>query len=157
MIKINKSQFVKLFENDITISKIGMIDMEVIENNTYYSLYYKFPLIEKLVLEIYKCIPGANIEKYEQGIMKTVNSIITNNKSFDIIPDYLIEKIKKYFDEDDNSPRNIVFHDFGTENKKVTVDFEEINYIIAVLLALLTHISKQYNLATLKKIEIIQN
>lgn len=155
MIKINNSSFIRLLENEITISKIGKIDMEVIRDESYYSLYYKFPLIERLVLEIYKSVPGTNIEKYEQGIMKTINSIIRNNHSFELIPDYLIEKINFYFNEKDDSPRNVVFHEFGTDNKKVAVNFNDINYIIANLLALLKHISIEYNLATLKKIDTL--
>ena len=154
--KIKRSQFIKLFENDTTISKVGIIDMTVIENESYYSLYYKFPLIERLILEIYKSIPGANIEKYEQGIMKTINSIISNNKAFNVMPDDLVKKIELYFYDDDFSPRNVVFHELGIEEKEVRVDFEEINYIIASLLTILTHVSSQYNLNTLKKIEKIK-
>ncbi len=156
MLKIKNSEFIKLFENEVTISKIGKIDMEVIVDTTYYSLYYKFPLIERLVLEIYRAVPGTNIEKYEQGTMKTINSIICNNSSFELIPDALLKKIDIYFSDRDDSPRNIVFHEFGLNEKKVTVDFEEINYIIANLLALLKHVLKEYNLTTLKKIEILK-
>ena len=130
MIRIRNSEFIKLFESQATISKIGNIDMEAIEDKTYYSLYYKFPLIERLILEIYKSVPGSNIEKYEQGIMKTINSIIYSNSSLELIPIGLIEKINIYFNESDDSPRNIVFHENGLNEKKVTVDFEEINYII---------------------------
>ena len=61
----------------------------------------------------------------------------------------------KPFNEKDDSPRNVVFHEFGTNNKKVAVDFNDINYIIANLLALLKHISIEYNLATLKKIDTL--
>ena len=87
MIKIKNSEFIKLFESDMTILKVGKIDMEVIYDESFYSLYYKFPLIERLVLEIYKLIPGTNIEMYEQGTMKTINSIINNTlPSFFAIP-----------------------------------------------------------------------
>ena len=155
MIKIKNSEFIRFFESETTISKIGKIDMEVIEDKSYYSLYYKFPLIERLVLEIYRSVPGTNIEKYEQGTMKTINSIIKSNSTLELIPQNIIEKINVYFNEKDDSPRNVVFHEWGENEKKVVVNFEEINYIISNLLALLNHMSKEYNLATLKKIETL--
>lgn len=155
MIKIKNSEFIRFFESETTISKIGKIDMEVIEDKSYYSLYYKFPLIERLVLEIYRSVPGTNIEKYEQGTMKTINSIIKSNTTLELIPQNIIEKINFYFNEKDDSPRNVVFHEWGENEKKVVVNFDEINYIISNLLALLNHMSKEYNLATLKKLETL--
>ena len=152
MIRIRNSEFIRLFESDISISKIGKIDMSVINDNSFYSLYYKFPLIERLVLEIYKSIPGTNIEMYEQGTMKTINSIIINNKEFDLILPDLNEMIDRYFYDSDDSPRNKIFHPRGTDTIEVKVDFEEINCIIARLLALLNHVSKAYSLVTLNKI-----
>ena len=155
MIKIKNSEFIRFFESETTISKIGKIDMQVIEDKSYYSLYYKFPLIERLVLEIYRSVPGTNIEKYEQGTMKTINSIIKSNSTLELIPQNIIEKINVYFNEKDDSPRNVVFHEWGENEKNVVVNFEEINYIISNLLALLNHMSKEYNLVTLKKIETL--
>lgn len=155
MIKIKNSEFIRFFESETTISKIGKIDMQVIEDKSYYSLYYKFPLIERLVLEIYRSVPGTNIEKYEQGTMKTINSIIKSNSTLELIPQNIIEKINVYFNEKDDSPRNVVFHELGENEKNVVVNFEEINYIISNLLALLNHIVKKYNLATSKKIKTL--
>lgn len=155
VIKINNSEFVRIFENEITISKIGKIDLETVESTTFDSLFYKFPLIERIVLEIYKCVPGTNVEMYDQGTMKTINSIIDNNNSFNIIPNSLIDKINIYFNEDDSSPRNKIFHIASEDDLTVSVSFEEINYIIAQLLGLLNHVSKQYTLENLKKIDKI--
>lgn len=155
MIKIKNSEFIRFFESETTISKIGKIDMQVIEDKSYYSLYYKFPLIKRLVLEIYRSVPGTNIEKYEQGTMKTINSIIKSNSTLELIPQNIIEKINVYFNEKDDSPRNVVFHEWGENEKNVVVNFEEINYIISNLLALFNHIVKKYNLATLKKIKTL--
>ena len=62
VISIKNSEFIKVFEDDVTIKKIGKIDLETIKDDSFYSLYYKFPLIERIILEIYKAIPGANIE-----------------------------------------------------------------------------------------------
>ena len=38
-----------------------------------------------MVLEIYKLVPGANIEQYEKRVMKTINSILKQNENLDII------------------------------------------------------------------------
>lgn len=155
MIRVKKSEFIKLFENDITISKIGKIDLDVINDNSIYSLYYKFPLIERLILEIYKAIPRSNIEIYEQGTMKTINSIINNNKNIAIIYPELKSMIDNYFSEEDTSPRNILFHTNGKSNISVTVNFEEINDIIARLLCLLKHTVEENGIINLPKIEEI--
>ena len=155
MIRIKKSEFIKVLEDDLTISKIGKIDLEAINDNTFYSLYYKFPLIERIILEIYKAIPGANIELYEQGTMKTINSIINNNPDIDILLPDLKNLISNYFSEDDNAPRNIIFHPSFDDTIQVTVNFEEINHIIASLLGLLKHVCIEYGIANLNKLEHI--
>lgn len=153
MIRIKKSEFIKLFENRNSIAKIGKIDMEIINDNSIYSLYYKFPLIERLILEIYKLIPRSNIEIYEQGTMKTINSIINNNKNISIIYPELKSMIDTYFSEEDDSPRNILFHPNGNKTISVTVNFEEINDIIARLLGLLNHVIEENGISNLPKIE----
>lgn len=155
MIRIKNSEFIKLFENDITISKVGKIDMNVINDNSIISLYYKFPLIERLILEIYKAIPRSNIEIYEQGTMKTINSIINSNKDILIIYPELKFMIDNYFSDDDSSPRNILFHPNVKNRISVTVNFEEINEIIARLLCLLKHVVEEYGIVDLPKINKI--
>lgn len=155
MIRIKNSEFIKVFEDDVTIKKIGKIDLEAIKDDSFYSLYYKFPLIERIILEIYKAIPGANIEMYEQGTMKTINSIINNNPDIDILLPNLKNLISNYFSEDDDAPRNIIFHPAFDDKIQVTVNFEEINYIIASLLGLLKHVCKEYGISNLNKIEHI--
>ena len=52
MIRIKNSEFIKGFEDDVTIKKVGKIDLEAIKDDSFYSLYYKFPLIERIILEI---------------------------------------------------------------------------------------------------------
>lgn len=155
MLEIKNSNFIKLFESEYTISKIGKIDMGVINDKSLYSLYYKFPLIERIILEIYKSIPQSNIEKYEQGTMKTINSIIDNNESIGIIYPELKELIDKYFNDSNNSPRNVLFHPNGNMNITITVNFEEINEIIARLLGLLNHVVDKNRISNLPKINKI--
>lgn len=155
MIKINKSEFIKMFENENTISRIGKIDMNVINDNSIYSLFYKFPLIERLILEIYKAIPRSNIEIYEQGTMKSINSIINSNLDISIIYPDLKDMIDIYFSDIDESPRNKLFHLKGNSTITVMADFEQINEIIAKLLALLNHVIKEYKISNLPKIKKI--
>lgn len=155
MIRIKNSEFIKSFENNITIKRIGKIDLEAIKDDSFYSLYYKFPLIERIILEIYKAIPETNIEMYEQGTMKTVNSIINNNPDIDILLPDLKQSISYYFSEDYNAPRNMIFHPAFEDTISVTVNFEEINYIIASLLGLLNHVCTQYGISSLNKLEHI--
>ena len=145
MIRIKNSEFIRIFENDKTISRIGKIDMNVINDNSIYSLYYKFPLIEKIILEIYRLIPRANIEQYEQGTMKKINIIYPELKKM----------IDNYFNESDDSPRNVLFHPRGNETISVTVNFEEINEIIAKLLGLLNHVIEEYKISSLPRIKKI--
>jgi hypothetical protein len=155
VIKIKSSEYVRVLENNITIDKIGKIDLDVIKDNSFYSLYYKFPLIERIILEIYKVIPGSNVEMYEQGKMKTINSIIDNNPDIDVLLPDIKEHISNYFSDNDNSPRNVIFHPSLNDTIQVTVDFEEINYIIAILLAILRNVCADYGLSNLCKIEHI--
>lgn len=155
MVKIKKSEFIKMFENENTISRIGKIDMNVINDNSIYSLFYKFPLIERLILEIYKAIPRSNIEMYEQGTMKSINSIINSNPDISIIYPDLKDMIYIYFSDSDESPRNKLFHPKGNFAITVMVNFEQINDIIAKLLALLNHVIKEYKISNLPKIKKI--
>ena len=155
MSKIKSIKFIKAFENDLTIKKLGKIDLDVINDNSIYSLFYKFPLIERMILEIYKAIPGANIEMYEQGVMKSINSIINNNPDIDILLPDIKNLISIYFSEDDNSPRNILFHPSVDDEINIKVSFEEINFIIANLLGLLSHVYKEFGISSLNKIEHI--
>lgn len=155
MIKIKKSEFIKIFENENTILRIGKIDMNVINDNSIYSLFYKFPLIERLILEIYKAIPRSNIEMYEQGTMKSINSIINSNSDISIIYPDLKDMIDVYFFDSDESPRNKLFHPKGNFTITVMVNFEQINEIIAKLLALLNHVIKEYKISNLPKIKKI--
>ena len=70
---------IKYFENDETKRVIGQIDVDILYEEKVECLYYIFPLIERMVLEIFKLVPESDVEYIEQGIMKTPISIIENN------------------------------------------------------------------------------
>ena len=139
MVRKEYIEKIKKEENLETQNIIGRIDLEVLKSEKPESLYYTLPLIERLVLEIYKLEPKADIEHYEQGIMRTICSCIDKNNRLGIIPEKVIVLIKKYFEDKDDRTlcvRNYLFHAMNIE-KKITVSFDEINYIIMELLIIL--------------------
>ena len=132
-IRITYIDLIKAIQSEETIKLIGEVDLKLLNSQTVESLYYSFPLIERLVLEIYKLIPDADIEQYNQGIMRPIVSIIDGN-SDNILPENIVKIIKKYFDDD--GARNQLFHNkVGVINIKVS--FDEINFAIMQLLSIL--------------------
>lgn len=132
---------IKYFENDETKSVIGQIDIDLLYEKKVECLYYIFPLIERMILEIFKLVPESDVEYIEQGIMKTPISIIENNDSYSVLPSYIIDIIKKYYKED--GPRNKLFH-MGKEEISLNVSFDELLYLIVNLLIILKNKLEKY-------------
>ena len=76
MYRIDYEMMIDALENDETIKLIGKIDTAAIRKNNIESLYYEFPLIERVVLEIYKLLPLSDVEFYQQGTMRTIMEMI---------------------------------------------------------------------------------
>lgn len=132
---------------------IGNIDLDCIDRMNVEDLMYIFPLIERLVVEIYKLVPGSIVEVNEQGIMKSASQILKDNKDNEnyIFPEDLRLLIFKYYD-DENSVRNKLFHvQEGPFN--ISYDKEELSYLIFYLLLILNGRIDLYNIDQLKKIE----
>ena len=104
-----------------------------------------------MVLEIYKLVPGANIEQYEKKVMKTINSILKQNENLYIIPIELSKTIQDYFKED--GLRNKLFHVNSKKQVIFQTNIDELNYIIMHLLSILKKIDKNYKIDDLKIIE----
>lgn len=153
MDKLLYADFIEIYEDTETIRLIGKIDTKFLKQNRIETLYYSFPLIERIVLEIYKLVPEADIEHYEQGIMRTVMAIINNNKQLEVLPRYTIEIIERYFGDD--GIRNKLFH-IRNENVTVKVNFREINYLIMKLLVILKKELANYISFDFNKIEYIK-
>ena len=153
--EINYIEIIKSLENDLTIELIGQIDIGTLENMDGDDLLYIFPLIERMIVEIYKLVPAAIIENNTQGIMKTITQIIKDNESNNvfIIQPELKELIFKYYN-DDNSLRNLLFH---AHDGVITIEYNkvEIYCIVASLLKILNMQIKQFDIKNLKKIEKI--
>lgn len=153
MDKLLYADFIEIYEDTETIRLIGKIDTKFLKQNRIETLYYSFPLIERIVLEIYKLVPEADIEHYEQGIMRTVMAMINNNKQLEVLPRYIIEIIERYFGDD--GIRNKLFH-IRNENVTVKVNFREINYLIMKLLVILKKELANYISFDFNKIEYIK-
>lgn len=152
MVKLSYADFVVAMENDQTIEVIGKIDKEIISSQKVESLYYIFPLIERIVLEIYKLIPDADVEHYEQGIMKTLLSIINSNNNIDIIPKNIIDILNKYYCDD--GLRNKVLH-AQNDIIDITVSFEELNFVLMQLLSILKKLLCEYSGDDFEDVELL--
>ena len=144
--------FIKYFVNDETKRVIGQIDVEILHEEKVECLYYIFPLIEKMILEIFKLVPESDVEYIEQGIMKTPISIIENNDSSKVLPSYIIDIIKKYYKED--GPRNKLLH-IGNAEITVNVSFNELLYLISNLLIILKNKLEEYTNFSFEDIKIL--
>ena len=152
MARFTYLDLIKAIEDEQTINIVGNIDTDFLSNKIVENLYYSFPLIERLILEIYKQIPDADVEQYEQGTSKTILSIINHNK-VDIIPEYIKNLIYKYYDGDD-SLRNQLFHP-KEDVVNINVSFDEINYIMMQLLSILKNLLKENDSYNFKEIEYL--
>ena len=130
--KITYLDLIKAIQNSNTIKLIGEIDINLLKSNKVESLNYSFPLIERMVLEIYKLVPESDVEHHEQGIMRTPISIIDNN--VETLPQNTINIIKRIYGDD--GIRNKLFH-VKSEVINIEVSFAEVNYLIMQLLSIL--------------------
>ena len=56
MIRIKNSEFIKVFEDDVTIKKIGKIDLEAIKDDSFYNTK-----INKTLLDEHSCWDSLDI------------------------------------------------------------------------------------------------
>ncbi len=134
---------------------IGIIDLQVLESRTIDSLYYIFPLIERLVIEILKYKPDSNIEFYKQGKYRTLNSILEVEENHKYFDSNLVNLIKKYYEED--GLRNRIMHYKGDNNNisLTTIDLLSTKVIVVKLLKLYNLTLKQYDSMELNEITLI--
>ncbi len=149
----NLIELIKENENQNTISAIGKIDFKSLEKMDINDLLYIFPLIERMVIEVYKLIPGAIVEVNSQGTIKTITQIIKDNEAIGIKK--ISEEVRKivfFYYDDINSLRNILFH---PKKETITIQYNknDILFVIQSLLKTLNDMSKLYDIKILKKIE----
>lgn len=151
--KLDYYSLIKSLNDDHNNKIIGEIDLNCVDRMNVEDLMYIFPLIERLVVEIYKLVPGSIVEVNDQGIMKSASQILKDNIKNEnyCFPEDLRLLIFKYFD-DENSVRNKLFHvQNGPFN--ICYDKEELSYLIFYLLLILNGRVDLYNIDQLKKID----
>ena len=141
---------IKQIENNDIEEKFGKIDINHINLHSLGSLYYLFPLIERIVIEIFDFIPEANIEVSDQGTYKTMSEIIKDNTIFDVeINSLLIE----YYS--DNGVRNTIIHN-NKNNFPISITFGNLYYLLVYLLEKYVELTKKYDTFIFKPIEEIE-
>lgn len=156
MHKITYVSLIGALENNDTTSLIGKIDIETLQYNRVETLYYELPLIERIVLEIYKMLPLSDVEYYQQGTMRTIMELI-NKDSHSYFPENLIMILQKYFGDD--GLRNSLFHvkdDVGNiEIDMGKLNYNELNFSLMQLLSILRDTCAMYSIDKIGMIELI--
>lgn len=154
---MDEKEFKKLvqkYQNSETEKIIGKIDIDLLTSGNLRLLNYAFPLIERIVIEIFKLIPDSHVEKYEQGILKTIIAVIDYNNKDNVIPKEIEEKIRLYFEGE--CLRNTLFHPNDEEYIDIKSDCnKDMYYIIVNLLIVLNELIKKYSDFDFKDIEYI--
>ena len=157
MYRISYEMIISAIESNDTRELIGSIDVDAISKNNVQALFYEFPLIERIVLEIYKLLPLSDVEYYQQGTMRTILEII-NKDSHNYFPSNLISILKKYYKE--NGLRNKLLHvkdDIGTVKiRNDEIDYEELKFAIMQLVSILRDTCNNYTIEKIGTIGIIK-
>lgn len=151
--RINYVKTIENLQDEDTIDIIGNIDVKSVELMTTDDLLYVFPLIERIVIEIYKFTLGASIEDNVQGKRRTICAVIEKNETNGIcilIPN-LLEEIDFYF-KGEIALRNILFHPKSSEYS-VEYNPRRIQRLLLNVLIILKYKIKKYNFSDLKEIE----
>lgn len=152
MDKLLYTDFIKIYQNEDTIRLIGKIDIDFLRSECLESLFYIFPLVERIILEIYKLNPESDVEIYEQGTMRTINSVIEFNKNLNVLPKYIEKIIEKYYGN--NGIRNELFH-ITEEIIELKINFNELEFLIMKLMLILKNRIKNCTNVELKYISYI--
>lgn len=101
-------EILSMYFTDEVKKNIGSLDTEMFYNDKVDILYYFFPLIEKLVLEILKIYNYTDVEFYEQGKYRTLYSIIQKEQNRIVFPPEVIDGLEEYYKDD--GLRNLIMH-----------------------------------------------
>lgn len=128
---------------------------KLFESDNMAVLFYMFPLIERLVVEILDITSLVNVETKNQGTIRTINSMLQDKETEKIFGKELHDNLKKYFADD--GLRNQLMH-YVPETDKIGANVSEIKEIKAMALMLAEMYEKELKEADsviIKKIEKI--
>lgn len=116
--------------------KIGYLDENVFKNyneSNFYILYYFFPLIERLVIEILKKKTEVDIEWYMQGTFRTPKEILNKEANRLHFEKNEADIIAEIFD--DNGIRNNLLHydqnfDYSKINQKFIKKVKDLTLLL---------------------------
>ena len=97
----------------LDVNKIGYIDIDSIDRycDNPKVLYYLFPVIEKVLLEILKCYPFASPEIKNQGSYRPMNSLLNDDFIVELemhLPSEMVRFLKDVYGN--NGLRDKLFH-----------------------------------------------
>ncbi|WOO87749.1 hypothetical protein RZE82_02130 [Mollicutes bacterium LVI A0039] len=101
--------FINEFNSEST--NIGEVDYYFWLMKSYEALYYFYPLLERLLINIVALESRWTIEVDSQRRLKTANSVLNDNI---IVNEKVTNKLKKIFGE--NGPRNLLLHGNAFKN-----------------------------------------
>jgi len=147
----NQYNFEEIIAEKEIIQKIGKIDLKLLELKDFDVLYYTFPLIEKLVLEILKLYEYSDIEFYNQGTYRTLQSLKEKNQN--LFSKSLLEEIDYFFNTD--GIRNKVAH-YKKEDISLNInEMERLRVLVLNLLIIYSNSLKNIDKKEKKKIEYL--
>lgn len=117
--KYFSNEFKKYYIEDMKDS-IGLIDFKALDSRNFEVLYYLFPLIEKLFIEVLKYNIDSDIELYNQGTYRTLESALEKSENHKFFNEDLIRVIHFFYNK--GGLRNKLFHYTGATINITTFD-----------------------------------
>lgn len=99
---------------------------KLFESDNMAVLFYIFPLIERLVVEILDITSLINVETKNQGTIRTINSMLQDKETKKIFGKELYDNLKKYFADD--GLRNQLMH-YNPKVNKISANISDIREI----------------------------
>ena len=131
---------------------------KLFESDNMAVLFYMFPLIERLVVEILDITSLVNVETKNQGTIRTINSMLQDKETEKIyineintMPGFH-DNLKKYFADD--GLRNQLMH-YVPETDKIGANVSEIKAMALMLAEMYEKELKEADSVVIKKIEKI--
>ena len=121
---------------------------KLFESDNMAVLFYMFPLIERLVVEILDITSLVNVETKNQGTIRTINSMLQDKETEKIFGKELHDNLKKYFADD--GLRNQLMH-YVPETDKIGANVSEIKAMALMLAEMYEKELKEADSVVIKK------